>query len=360
LCLAVLCAAPALAQDGGYASEGFLFDDKHGPLPALPLWEDQSGRLIGPGPGTLSLNCYAPDAGGFQFLRPIAGSGILLVGPGRDSFTYLEPGNPSFGVHQVSCSGQQQSAGTITFGPGLEPFVNPRIWPEARDGGYYYMARQGLALFSDTPAPNARLLHTENELLAAMALPGRDGGTSGGAVSNLAMATAPDGTLYFAAYITDAAGKVHSVIFERTPQGVPRLRFSGPLSKTPEMAYSAAFDAVLVDGFSASPGPGIADVHSISAVALQAMTIIPGGSPSRDWGYVRRPGIPVPPGSPADAGVPDGGPPDDEPEPREPPCGCASSGPSGPLLALLLALAYGHRRGRRPRWVRDVLNAPTI
>ncbi|HLL04044.1 MAG TPA: hypothetical protein VK539_25890 [Myxococcaceae bacterium] len=256
LCLAVLCAAPALAQDGGYASEGFLFDDKHGPLPVAPLWEDQSGRLIGPGPGTLSLNCYAPDAGGFQFLRPIAGSGILLVGPGRDSFTYLEPGNPSFGVHQVSCSGQQQSAGTITFGPGLEPFVNPRIWPEARDGGYYYMARQGLALFSDTPAPNARLLHTENELLAAMALPGRDGGTSGGAVSNLAMATAPDGTLYFAAYITDAAGKIHSVIFERTPQGVPRLRFSGPLSKTPEMAYSAAFDAVLVDGFSASAGPG--------------------------------------------------------------------------------------------------------
>jgi len=258
LCLAVLCAAQALAQDGGYASEGFIFDDKRGPLPVLPLWEDQSGRLIGPESRTRSLNCYAPDAGGFQFLQPVTGSGvprgILLVGPGRDSFTYLEPGSPSFGVHQVSCSGQQQSAGTITFGPGLEPFVNPQIWPEARDGGYYYMARQGLALFSDTPAPDARLLHTGNEMLAAMALPGRDGGTSGG-VSNLAMATAPDGTLYFAANITDTAGTVHSALFERTPQGVLRLRFSGPLVKPPEMAYSAEFDAVLVDGFTASAGP---------------------------------------------------------------------------------------------------------
>jgi MYXO-CTERM domain-containing protein len=78
------------------------------------------------------------------------------------------------------------------------------------------------------------------------------------------------------------------------------------------------------------------------------MTIIPGASPSRDWGYVQRQGTPVSPsGSPADGGVPDAGPPGGEPGPKDPPiCSCTSSGPAGPLFVLLLALARLHRRGR--------------
>jgi hypothetical protein len=36
LCLALLCAAPALAQGVGYVSEGFIFDDERGPLPVTP------------------------------------------------------------------------------------------------------------------------------------------------------------------------------------------------------------------------------------------------------------------------------------------------------------------------------------
>jgi hypothetical protein len=143
------------------------------------------------------------------------------------------------------------------------------------------------------------------------------------------MVLRPDGVMLLSGFDLDVSG------LGRNPQVVPPLAFHlwprfAPVS--PEKRIPAH------DGFRIMQAVG--DVNSTAALALQAMTIIPGASPSRDWGYVERQGTPVSTsGDPPDAGVPDAGLPGGEPGPKDPPpCGCASSGPEGPLAALLLAL----------------------
>lgn len=267
LCLALLCAAPALAQqDGGFFAEGFRFDDPHGPLPASPLWQDQSGRLITRDFSTQALKCYQPVDGGFQFLQDLTtvnGSrGTLLVGPGKDVFPLLFVTNGSvFSVIYVTCGGPFQGDSVYTFDAGMAPAVNPPTWPEAADGGHYYVSNSGLSLFAETPAPSVRLLHSHQELTAAMGVTAADGGVSPERVSALAMGTAPDGTLYFAVSArlprTGQFDVFQTDLLERTPQGELRRRFSQqePITKVPSIAYSAAFDAVLVDGFSKALTP---------------------------------------------------------------------------------------------------------
>jgi uncharacterized protein (TIGR03382 family) len=267
LCLALLCAAPALAQqDGGFFSEGFFFDEQHGPLPALPLWEDQSGRVIAHHLSTQNLKCYRPDAGGFEFLQDLTdlgeSRGTLLVGPGKDVFPLLTArGDGTFYIRYVTCGGAMQGSATYAFDAGMAPFVNPPTWPEAADGGHYYLSNSGLSLLAETPVPSVRLLHTHREIADLMGVKTADGGSIPGRISVSAMGTAPDGTLYFVVYARLPTGGQFDItqvdLIERTPQGELRRRFSQrePLTKVPDIVYSAAFDAVLVDGFTKAIGP---------------------------------------------------------------------------------------------------------
>jgi MYXO-CTERM domain-containing protein len=236
---------------------------------------------------------------------------------------YLEP------LHCVSDAGAITSSGVIVTAMSVVT------------GGVAYIQKDGHGFiatvddFCQARGPSERLSSTDHTLWSTLF--SRFTYRSVNAVQ-ASMVMRPDGVMLVSGFEFDVSG------LGSNPQVVPALTFHlwprfAPVS--PEKRFPAH------DGFRIVQD--VADVNSTAAIALQAMTIIPGASPSRDWGYVKRQGTPVSTaGDPPDAGVPDAGLPGGEPGPKDPPpCGCASSGPEGPLFALLLVLAASARAKRR-------------
>jgi hypothetical protein len=152
------------------------------------------------------------------------------------------------------------------------------------------------------------------------------------------MVMRPDGLMFVSGFDLDVAR------LGRNPSVVPQVTFN----VWPRFSPVGGKRFPAHDGFRIEKD--LADVSSISAVALQAMTILPGASPARDWGYVQRLGTPLrAPDGGTGPGVPDAGVPEPEPVPKDGGiCGCSSAGSAVPLLALVL-LALAQRRGVQRR-----------